>query len=145
MLTSFTIFFPLVSIFFSNVAEMLLTHGLGGAVRHRDTDEDRSSEYDKLLAAEKRATDNKKGIHNPKDPPTRREPVDVSKVCADELFERFGFFFFLTIFFLNFFLYFCSLLPNNRTAPRPISKCILRRTCRGNTKRLSASGLNLDR
>lgn len=37
---------------FRNVAEQLIEKGLATAVRHRRDDEDRSPDYDKLMAAE---------------------------------------------------------------------------------------------
>ena len=37
-----------------NIAEQLIDKGLATAVRHRRDDEDRSSDYDKLMAAEQR-------------------------------------------------------------------------------------------
>ncbi len=36
----------------SNVAEQLIEKGLASVVRHRRDDEDRSPDYDKLMAAE---------------------------------------------------------------------------------------------
>jgi staphylococcal nuclease domain-containing protein 1 len=36
----------------SNVAEMVIERGFASVVRHRRDDEDRSSDYDKLMAAE---------------------------------------------------------------------------------------------
>ena len=36
----------------SNIAEQLIEKGLAGVLRHRRDDEDRSSDYDKLMAAE---------------------------------------------------------------------------------------------
>lgn len=38
--------------FASNIAEQLVEKGLASIVRHKRDDEDRSSEYDKLMAAE---------------------------------------------------------------------------------------------
>ena len=38
--------------FLSNIAEQLIEKGLATALRHRRDDEDRSSDYDKLMAAE---------------------------------------------------------------------------------------------
>ena len=38
----------------SNIAEQLVEKGLASVVRHRRDDEDRSSDYDKLMAAEQR-------------------------------------------------------------------------------------------
>ena len=37
---------------FSNIAEQLIEKGLAGIVRHKRDDEDRSPDYDKLMAAE---------------------------------------------------------------------------------------------
>ncbi len=37
---------------FRNIAEQLIEKGLATAVRHRRDDEDRSPDYDKLMAAE---------------------------------------------------------------------------------------------
>ncbi|GJP63402.1 hypothetical protein CLOP_g20489 [Closterium sp. NIES-67] len=51
-----------------NVAEMLVTRGLATVVRHRDFEE-RSSQYDALLAAEAKAVKQKKNIHSNKDAP----------------------------------------------------------------------------
>ncbi|CAI5530516.1 unnamed protein product [Closterium sp. Naga37s-1] len=51
-----------------NVAEMLVTRGLATVVRHRDFEE-RSSQYDALLAAEAKAIKGKKNIHSNKDAP----------------------------------------------------------------------------
>ena len=41
-----------IKILSRNVAEQLIEKGLAGVVRHKRDDEDRSSEYDKLMAAE---------------------------------------------------------------------------------------------
>lgn len=43
---------PLLTRFFSNVAEQLIEKGFASVVRHRRDDEDRSPDYDKLMAAE---------------------------------------------------------------------------------------------
>ncbi|KAF5189090.1 Staphylococcal nuclease domain-containing protein [Thalictrum thalictroides] len=51
-----------------NVAELVVSRGLGTVIRHRDFEE-RSNYYDVLLAAESRAISGKKGIHSAKDPP----------------------------------------------------------------------------
>ena len=37
---------------FSNIAEQLIEKGLASVVRHKRDDEDRSPDYDKLMAAE---------------------------------------------------------------------------------------------
>lgn len=54
-----------------NVAEALVGEGLGEVIRHRQGEE-RSGEYDKLLAAEAKAKQNKKCIHSSKDAPIVR-------------------------------------------------------------------------
>uniref|UniRef100_A0A7N0VE85 Ribonuclease n=1 Tax=Kalanchoe fedtschenkoi TaxID=63787 RepID=A0A7N0VE85_KALFE len=51
-----------------NVAELIVSHGFGTVIRHRDFEE-RSNHYDALLAAESRSVSGKKGIHSAKDPP----------------------------------------------------------------------------
>ncbi|KAL9241835.1 hypothetical protein vseg_015899 [Gypsophila vaccaria] len=51
-----------------NVAEMLVVRGLADSVKHRDFEE-RSSNYDALLAAENKAMANRKGKHSSSDPP----------------------------------------------------------------------------
>ena len=53
-----------------DVGELLLIRGLAACVKHRG-DEERSSRYDDLLAAERRAAVSKKGLQNPnKEAPT---------------------------------------------------------------------------
>ncbi|XP_010483859.1 PREDICTED: staphylococcal nuclease domain-containing protein 1 [Camelina sativa] len=51
-----------------NIAELIISRGLGNVVRHRDFEE-RSNHYDALLAAEARAIAGKKGIQSAKDSP----------------------------------------------------------------------------
>lgn len=51
-----------------NIAELLVGRGFATVIRHRDFEE-RSNQYDALLAAESRAISGKKGIHSAKDPP----------------------------------------------------------------------------
>ena len=41
-----------IRISFRNIAEQLIEKGLASVVRHKRDDEDRSSDYDKLMAAE---------------------------------------------------------------------------------------------
>ena len=54
----------------ADAGELLLIRGLAACVKHRGEDE-RSSRYDDLLAAERRAVASKKGLQNPnKDAPT---------------------------------------------------------------------------
>jgi len=43
---------PFFDGFFSNIAEQLVEKGLASVVRHKRDDEDRSPDYDKLMAAE---------------------------------------------------------------------------------------------
>ena len=62
----------------TNVAEYLVERGLLGVLRHKQGDENRSSDYDRLLAAEARAIEEKKGIHSGKDFPAPRI-VDASE------------------------------------------------------------------
>eukprot|EP00794_Sanderia_malayensis_P012792 gene12792-14103_t len=60
-----------------NVAEALISKGLATALRHRQDDDQRSSQYDDLLAAENRASKNGKGLHSRKEPPIHRV-ADIS-------------------------------------------------------------------
>ena len=55
-----------------NIAEALISKGLATALRHRQDDDQRSTCYDDLLAAENRAFKNGKGLHSKKDPPAHR-------------------------------------------------------------------------
>jgi len=55
-----------------NIAEALISKGLATVLRHRQDDDQRSSFYDDLLAAETRAGKNGKGLHSKKDVPTHR-------------------------------------------------------------------------
>ncbi|BGP16324.1 hypothetical protein JCM10213_009173 [Rhodosporidiobolus nylandii] len=50
-----------------NVAEHLAERGLLGVLRHRANDDNRSSDYDRLMGAEARAVADGKGIHSGKD------------------------------------------------------------------------------
>lgn len=61
-----------VSITDINIAEALISKGLGTAIRYRQDDDQRSSRYDDLLAAENRAEKNGKGVHSKKEPPTHK-------------------------------------------------------------------------
>lgn len=60
-----------------NIAEALIGRGLGTPVRYRQDDDQRSSAYYDLLAAEERAKKKELGIHSKKDLPTLRV-TDVS-------------------------------------------------------------------
>ncbi|KAG8953517.1 hypothetical protein FRC04_002359 [Tulasnella sp. 424] len=51
----------------TSVAEQLIERGLATAVRHRRDDENRSPDYDKLIAAEQAAASGTKGLHSGKD------------------------------------------------------------------------------
>lgn len=51
----------------TSVAEQLIARGLATAVRHRRDDENRSPDYDKLIAAEQAAASDSKGLHSGKD------------------------------------------------------------------------------
>ncbi|CAN0915950.1 Ribonuclease TUDOR 2 [Linum grandiflorum] len=61
-----------------NVAELILSRGLGSVTKHRDFEE-RSDFYDTLLAAETRARNGKKGIHSTKQPSS----VHVTDLTTD--------------------------------------------------------------
>jgi staphylococcal nuclease domain-containing protein 1 len=56
----------------SNVAEALVNKGLATVIRYRQTDDQRSSRYDELLAAETQAIKGLKGVHAKKDIPHHR-------------------------------------------------------------------------
>ena len=64
---------------FRNIAEALISKGLGTCLRHRQDDDQRSSCYDDLLAAEARAVKNGKGVKSKKDVPVHRI-ADFSQV-----------------------------------------------------------------
>ncbi|KAJ7076400.1 hypothetical protein B0H15DRAFT_925222 [Mycena belliarum] len=63
----------------ANVAEQLIEKGLAGVVRHKRDDEDRASDYDKLMAAEQAAVDDTRGIHSGKDVPPPKQPLNISE------------------------------------------------------------------
>lgn len=56
----------------SNVAEALVGKGLATVIRYRQDDDQRSSKYDELLAAEAQAVKQQKGVHAKKDIPVHR-------------------------------------------------------------------------
>uniref|UniRef100_A0A646QDV8 Staphylococcal nuclease domain-containing protein 1 n=1 Tax=Hemiscolopendra marginata TaxID=943146 RepID=A0A646QDV8_9MYRI len=60
-----------------NVAEAMVSKGLASVIRYRQDDDQRSSHYNDLLAAENKAMKSKKGIHSKKEAPTHRV-ADVS-------------------------------------------------------------------
>ena len=66
----------------SNIAEALISKGLATCLRHRQDDDQRSSCYDDLLAAEARAAKNTKGVHSKKEAPMHRV-ADVSQVSGE--------------------------------------------------------------
>jgi staphylococcal nuclease domain-containing protein 1 len=55
-----------------NVAEALVSKGLATVIRYRQDDDQRSSKYDDLLAAETQAQKQGKGVHAKKDVPSHR-------------------------------------------------------------------------
>lgn len=55
-----------------NVAEALVGKGLANVIRYRQDDDQRSSKYDELLAAEAQAMKTQKGVHAKKDIPSHR-------------------------------------------------------------------------
>ncbi|KAL5528449.1 hypothetical protein ACEPAF_7585 [Sanghuangporus sanghuang] len=63
----------------SNIAEQLIEKGLATALRHKRDDEDRSSDYDKLMAAEQAAAAEGKGVHSGKEQPAPKPPTNVSE------------------------------------------------------------------
>jgi len=82
----------------SNIAEQLIEKGLASVVRHKRDDEDRSPDYDKLMAAEQvyvicylcftmpirmdksSAVEGKLGIHSGKENPPPKQPLNISEV-----------------------------------------------------------------
>lgn len=60
-----------------NIAEALISKGLATVIRYRQDDDQRSSHYDELLAAEARAIKNAKGLHSKKEIPIHRV-ADIS-------------------------------------------------------------------
>ncbi|KAK6629054.1 hypothetical protein RUM43_002871 [Polyplax serrata] len=63
----------------TNIAEALISKGLGTVVRYRQNDDQRSSRYDDLLAAEAKASKASKGVFAKKDIPQHR----VNDLSAD--------------------------------------------------------------
>ncbi|KAG9316712.1 hypothetical protein JVU11DRAFT_2772 [Chiua virens] len=66
----------------SNIAEQLIEKGLASIVRHRRDDEDRSPDYDKLMAAEQAASTETRGIHSGKEQPPPKQPLNLSETAA---------------------------------------------------------------
>ncbi|KAH0827961.1 hypothetical protein J3R83DRAFT_3599 [Lanmaoa asiatica] len=82
-----------------NIAEQLIEKGLASVVRHRRDDEDRSPDYDKLMAAEQAyvsytiplnlvinsscsALSETRGIHSGKEQPPPKQPLNLSETAA---------------------------------------------------------------
>ncbi|KAH8119402.1 transcription factor [Phellopilus nigrolimitatus] len=63
----------------ANVAEQLIEKGYATTLRHKRDDEDRSSDYDKLMAAEQAAAAEGRGIHSGKEHPAPKQPMNVSE------------------------------------------------------------------
>ncbi|KAI0063561.1 transcription factor [Artomyces pyxidatus] len=63
----------------TNVAEQLIEKGLASVVRHKRDDEDRSPDYDKLMAAEQSALAETRGIHSGKDQSAPKAPLNLSE------------------------------------------------------------------
>ncbi|KAK7005600.1 nonsense-mediated mRNA decay factor [Favolaschia claudopus] len=83
----------------ANIAEQLIEKGLAGLVRHKRDDEDRASDYDKLMAAEQAsvlriplssmslirrcsAVADTRGIHSGKDVPPAKQPLNISESAS---------------------------------------------------------------
>jgi staphylococcal nuclease domain-containing protein 1 len=62
-----------------NIAEAIVAQGLARIIRHRQDDDQRSSKYDDLLAAESRAQKKGAGVHSSKDPST----IKINDVTSD--------------------------------------------------------------
>ncbi|TFK92076.1 transcription factor [Polyporus arcularius HHB13444] len=63
----------------ANIAEQLIEKGFATVVRHKRDDEDRSPEYDKLMAAEQAAAAEGRGLHSGKEVPARKDPLNISE------------------------------------------------------------------
>ncbi|CAA7259116.1 unnamed protein product [Cyclocybe aegerita] len=66
----------------ANIAEQLIEKGLASAVRHKRDDEDRSPDYDKLMAAEQAAVAELRGIHSGKEIPAPKQPLNISETSS---------------------------------------------------------------
>ncbi|KAJ3735805.1 hypothetical protein DFJ43DRAFT_1151026 [Lentinula guzmanii] len=62
-----------------NVAVQLIEKGLASVVRHKRDDEDRSPDYDSLMAAEAAAAAESRGIHSGKDVAPPKQPLNISE------------------------------------------------------------------
>ncbi|GJE95916.1 nuclease domain-containing protein [Phanerochaete sordida] len=63
----------------ANIAEQIIEKGFATALRHRRDDEDRSPEYDKLMAAEQAAAAEGRGVHSGKEFPQPKQPLNISE------------------------------------------------------------------
>ncbi|TRM69350.1 hypothetical protein BD626DRAFT_473754 [Schizophyllum amplum] len=63
----------------ANIAEQLIEKGHATALRHKRDDEDRSPDYDKLMAAEASAVGESRGMHSGKDLPPPKQPLNISE------------------------------------------------------------------
>jgi staphylococcal nuclease domain-containing protein 1 len=61
-----------------NVSELLVERGYCSVLRHRQSDNQRSSDYDQLMAAEMKAIQDKKGLHSGKESPSF--PLSSSRI-----------------------------------------------------------------
>ncbi|KAF9465009.1 hypothetical protein BDZ94DRAFT_1281658 [Collybia nuda] len=66
----------------ANIAEQLIEKGLASVVRHKRDDEDRSSEFDKLMVAEQAAVAETRGIHSGKEVPAPKQPLNISETST---------------------------------------------------------------
>ncbi|KAI0051169.1 transcription factor [Auriscalpium vulgare] len=65
----------------ANIAEQLIEKGLASVVRHKRDDEDRSPDYDKLMAAEQTAVAETRGIHSGKEQAAPKAPLNLSEAA----------------------------------------------------------------
>ncbi|KAF9648581.1 transcription factor [Thelephora ganbajun] len=63
----------------TNVAEQLIDKGLASVVRHKRDDEDRSPDFEKLVAAEQAAAGEQRGIHSQKEVQPPKPPSNISE------------------------------------------------------------------
>lgn len=66
----------------ANIAEQLIEKGFASIVRHKRDDEDRSPDYDKLMAAEQAAVADLRGIHSGKDFPAPKQALNISETSS---------------------------------------------------------------
>lgn len=78
---------------YRNVAEALVSKGFATVVRYRQDDDQRSSRYDELLAAEMKAVKTSNGVHDKKEAPTHR----VADLAGVSLWLAFNFCYFFEI------------------------------------------------